>query len=239
VQIINPNEFKRLPWKNGKGETIELAMNEGGSLADFDWRISMASVTEDGPFSDFSGYQRHLLLLKGIGIELTHLDGASINNTINNGENNVGYQERHDFQTLDAQRLETQILDTPLRIASFDGALATSGRLIAGPIRDFNLIVKADKYYSQVSCLIASPAQASANISSNTSTKSLTLASNQLLFFYGVKGSCKFNIGNQFTTLPQGHLLKLIGAQTGKNVDISLTGEQVIIMSLSIKSPQY
>jgi environmental stress-induced protein Ves len=248
VQIINPNEFKRLPWKNGKGETIELAINEGGSLADFDWRISMASVTEDGPFSDFSGYQRHLLLLKGIGIELTHLDGASINNTIsnsiNNGENNVGHQERHDLHTLDtqtlhAQRLETQILDTPLRIASFDGALATSGRLIAGPIRDFNLIVKADKYYSQVSCLIASPAQASVNISSNTSTKSLTLASNQLLFFYAVKSDCKFNIGNQTTTLPKGHLLKLIGAETGNSVDISLTGEQVIIMSLSIKSPQY
>lgn len=261
MQIISPNEFKRLPWKNGKGETIELAINEGGSLADFDWRISMARVTEDGAFSDFSGYQRHLLLLDGIGIELTHLDGASINNTINNtinngennGENNeeikAEHQERHDFQTLDAQtlhaqtlhaqRLETQILDTPLGIASFDGALATSGRLIDGPIRDFNLIVKADKYYSQVSCLIASPAQASANISSNTSTKPLTLASNQLLFFYGVKGSSKFNIGNQSTTLPQGHLLKLIGAETGNDVNISLTGEQVIIMSLSIKSPQY
>jgi environmental stress-induced protein Ves len=238
VQIIHPHDFKRLPWKNGKGETIELAINEGGSLADFDWRISMASVTEDGPFSDFSGYQRHLLLLEGTGIELTHLDGTSINNTINNsinnGENKVGHQARHDLQTL-----ETQILDTPLGIAAFDGALATSGKLIAGPIRDFNLIVKADKYHSQVSCLITSPAPTSANISSNTSTKFLTLTSNQLLFFYAVKGDCKFNIGNQTTTLPQGHLLKTIGAQTGNSVDISLTGEEVIIMSLSIKSPQY
>jgi environmental stress-induced protein Ves len=207
VQIIYPHDFKRLPWKNGKGETIELAINEDGSLADFDWRISMASVTDDGPFSDFSGYQRHLLLLEGTGIELTHLDGTSINNTINNGENKVDHQERHDLQ-----RLETQILDTPLGIAAFDGALATSGKLIAGPIRD---------------------------ISSNTSTKFLTLASNQLLFFYAVKGDSKFNIGNQTTTLPQGHLLKLIGDQTGNSVDISLTGEQVIIMSLSIKSPQY
>jgi environmental stress-induced protein Ves len=244
VQIIHPHDFKRLPWKNGKGETIELAINEDGSLADFDWRISMASVTEDGPFSDFSGYQRHLLLLEGTGIELTHLDGTSINNTINKGENKVGHQERHDLQTLDtqtldAQRLETQILDTPLGIAAFDGALATSGKLIAGPVRDFNLIVKADKYHSQVSCLITSPAPTSANISSNTSTKFLTLASNQLLFFYAVKGDCKFNIGNKTTTLPQGHLLKLIGAQTGNSVDIRLTGEEVIIMSLSIKSPQY
>ncbi|MBB1270930.1 HutD family protein [Shewanella sp. SR44-3] len=131
MRIISPNEFKRLPWKNGKGETIELAINDGGTMADFDWRISMAKVTEDGPFSDFSGYQRHLLLLDGIGITLKHQHAAA---------------DDHG---------ERQTLATPLAIAEFDGGLMTSGTLMNGPISDFNLIVNAAKYRAEVHALQA------------------------------------------------------------------------------------
>ncbi|ABE54368.1 protein of unknown function DUF886 [Shewanella denitrificans OS217] len=193
MQIIPPNDFKRLPWKNGKGETIELAINEGGTMADFDWRISMAKVTEDGPFSDFSGYQRQLLLLEGVGITLKH-------------QNHDG---RHQYQTL----------ATPLAVANFDGGLMTSGVLINGPISDFNLIVKAAKYQTDVHVLQAS---------------TLTLPLSQLLFAYAVTGSCEVTFSNNTITLPQGYLVRLAADDLASSSPVNFSGERVIIMSLAL-----
>ena len=51
INIIAPKQFKTVAWKNGLGETTELAINRGGTLNSFDWRLSMASVVEDGVFS--------------------------------------------------------------------------------------------------------------------------------------------------------------------------------------------
>ena len=120
ISIISPQEFKTVPWRNGKGETIELSINDGGTLEKFDWRISMASVIEDGPFSDFSGYERALILVKGNGISLLQ-DG---NRTVE----------------------LTNLLD----VAIFDGNLKTSGILKSGPINDFNIIADNEKYQMDV-----------------------------------------------------------------------------------------
>jgi environmental stress-induced protein Ves len=65
-RIIPPDAFRRMPWKNGGGETIEiLAFPEGADLAHFAWRISMAKVAGDGPFSRFEGIDRTLTVLDG------------------------------------------------------------------------------------------------------------------------------------------------------------------------------
>jgi environmental stress-induced protein Ves len=54
------------PWKNGGGVTREIAVfPEGAGIDDFQWRISMAEVTESGPFSRFDGIDRHLTVLSG------------------------------------------------------------------------------------------------------------------------------------------------------------------------------
>ncbi len=42
----------------------------GAGLDDFDWRISMAGVAADGPFSRFPGIDRTLLVLDGGPLEL-------------------------------------------------------------------------------------------------------------------------------------------------------------------------
>jgi environmental stress-induced protein Ves len=53
-------------WKNGKGETIEIAVEPPGAALDaFDWRVSMAAVVEDGAFSCFEGIDRTLAVLTG------------------------------------------------------------------------------------------------------------------------------------------------------------------------------
>lgn len=72
LSVIGPEQFKTSYWKNGKGQTTELAINTGGLLDDFEWRISIADMTENGEFSSFNGYRRHLLLLKGAGLKLIH-----------------------------------------------------------------------------------------------------------------------------------------------------------------------
>ena len=59
------------PWKNGGGTTSEIAaFPEGADLNDFDWRISIAEVASDGPFSHFPGIDRTLCILDGAGIFL-------------------------------------------------------------------------------------------------------------------------------------------------------------------------
>jgi len=60
-----------MPWKNGGGETVEIAVSpENAGLAGFDWRVSMATVATDGPFSIFPGIDRTLAILDGNGMVL-------------------------------------------------------------------------------------------------------------------------------------------------------------------------
>jgi environmental stress-induced protein Ves len=118
--IISPDRFKQIPWKNGQGVTSELAISEGSSLADFTWRISIAQVDKDGTFSDFSGLHRTLVLLDGQGIELCHDD-----NTRNR-------------------------LVRPLDFAEFDGGSRTVGTLISGPITDFNVMSRVGRMSADV-----------------------------------------------------------------------------------------
>jgi environmental stress-induced protein Ves len=59
------------PWKNGGGSTTELAIAPpGASLDKFDWRISLATIAADGPFSLFGGVDRSLALVDGPGVFL-------------------------------------------------------------------------------------------------------------------------------------------------------------------------
>jgi len=118
INIKTPAQFKNVPWKNGKGTTTELAINEGGTLDSFDWRMSIASVAEDGLFSNFAGYTRNLTLIAGNGIDLHHYHNESST---------------------------THSLKNILDVSVFDGGSATTGELHKGEILDFNVIVKTEK----------------------------------------------------------------------------------------------
>ncbi|NTE88337.1 HutD family protein [Agrobacterium rubi] len=76
MKILRASDYKRMPWKNGKGETAEIAVFPAdASIDDFDCRISMASVVEDGAFSTFENVDRTLVVLSGEGIRLC-VDGS-------------------------------------------------------------------------------------------------------------------------------------------------------------------
>jgi len=71
ARVIRNEDLVRVPWKNGGGTTAELAaFPEGAGFETFGWRVSMADVASDGPFSAFPGIDRTLVLVEGEGIEL-------------------------------------------------------------------------------------------------------------------------------------------------------------------------
>ncbi|MDW6020857.1 HutD family protein [Mesorhizobium sp. BAC0120] len=63
------------PWKNGGGETAEIAVSPAGAdFETFDWRLSTAVVAKSGPFSTFAGVDRVLTVLEG-GAMVLSVDG--------------------------------------------------------------------------------------------------------------------------------------------------------------------
>lgn len=65
----------KTPWKNGGGLTQEIVcVPAGAGIADFDWRISVAQVSANGPFSRFHGIDRVIMLLQGQGMTLEGQD---------------------------------------------------------------------------------------------------------------------------------------------------------------------
>lgn len=66
-----------VPWKNGGGSTTQIAVfPPDAGFEDFDWRISLATIAEDGAFSEFPGVERTLALVDGHGMTL-EIDGAA------------------------------------------------------------------------------------------------------------------------------------------------------------------
>lgn len=105
---------RRTRWKNGDGWTTELGIEPARAdlNGDFDWRVSIADIEQDGPFSLFPGVERDLFLLEGAGMILD-IDGTE------------------------------HCLDRPLQRVHFDGEARVDCRLIDGPTRDFNVMVRA------------------------------------------------------------------------------------------------
>ncbi|WP_027245099.1 HutD/Ves family protein [Leisingera daeponensis] len=59
-----------VPWKNGGGVTRELAVHEqDGRLV---WRLSLADITRNGPFSAFPGLARIHCVTEGAGHSLSN-----------------------------------------------------------------------------------------------------------------------------------------------------------------------
>lgn len=68
MRVIRPAEYQAMPWKNGGGVTTEIWASPLSGV--FDWRVSIATVKADGPFSTFNGYERHIMILTGGGMVL-------------------------------------------------------------------------------------------------------------------------------------------------------------------------
>ncbi|MDP3854610.1 HutD family protein [Phenylobacterium sp.] len=77
VQVLRAADRIATPWKNGGGVTRELAVSPpDADMETFDWRISVADVTQGGPFSAFPGIDRVLTVIEGAGLSLS-IDGRA------------------------------------------------------------------------------------------------------------------------------------------------------------------
>ncbi|CAB3631328.1 HutD/Ves family protein [Achromobacter pestifer] len=56
------------PWKNGGGVTRTVARDADAAAAR--WRVSIADIARDGPYSRFPGYDRVSVVLTGQGVAL-------------------------------------------------------------------------------------------------------------------------------------------------------------------------
>ena len=108
-------------WKNGGGTTRELLA--WPSPADWVFRLSVAEVQADGPFSSFVGVQRWFAVLSGAGVRLR-----------------LGAAEPYGVQALTTA-------SAPL---CFDGALQVDCTLMDGATQDFNLMVRTDQARAQM-----------------------------------------------------------------------------------------
>ncbi|PRD42619.1 HutD-family protein [Phyllobacterium phragmitis] len=122
MSLLRAEDHRRMPWKNGGGETTEIAVfPQGAGFADFGWRVSMAKVAGDGPFSHFPGIDRTLAILDGNGLELTFGDGNRA------------------FLDADADPL------------SFPADITVDARLSDGPITDLNVMTRRGTVTHKVS----------------------------------------------------------------------------------------
>lgn len=136
--VIPQSDYLRMPWKNGLGETLEIAVSRKND--EVLYRVSQAAVVEDGAFSDFSGLHRTLVLLKGNGMLLSHKN---------------------------AQKEYQHNLEQVLSVAHFAGGDSTYAALSNGAIEDLNIMVREDKASSEVQ-VVFSPASRVITFDSST-----------------------------------------------------------------------
>lgn len=111
MYVVRAADAPRVRWRNDGGWTREIVRVPQDPAEPFLWRVSIAEVETDGPFSAFDGYDRALVLLDGAGMDL------------------------HFTETGDTVRLRPDD-----RRARFAGEASIHATLVDGSTTDFNLM---------------------------------------------------------------------------------------------------
>ena len=183
-QLVRLDEVPASPWRNGGGVTRELLA--WPQAADWTCRLSVAEVTQDGPFSRFDGVQRWFAVLDGAGVRLG----------------------------LDGQWVDLRPDSAPF---GFDGAVPVDCRLLTGPTRDFNLMVRQP----------LGPALMR-RIKGEWST---TLKTTKIIAIYSITTGAEARFGLKTTALPAGCLAwQLVPA----GADVGLSAAEALWMEISL-----
>lgn len=177
---LGPENYTDMPWKNGGGVTRELLRLPHPSRPEaFLARLSIATVAQSGPFSAFPGIDRTIMLLDGAGMALA-VGGAP-----------------------------EVIIGQTWQPFAFSGDAVTECRLLAGAVRDFNLMVARDT------------ASAEFEVVTLANGQSRAVAGGDVVLAYGLAGALVL----------QGETLEpettLWGEVSG---DVTLTGEGVAVL---------
>ncbi len=120
--VVRPRDHRVVPWRNGRGTTADIAWagwpQAAGEHAA--WRLSLATIAEDAPFSDFAGFDRVILLADGAGFVL---EGGG--------------------------RPAATLAPPPVPLA-FPGEWAPGCRLLGGPVTALNVITARGRASAEV-----------------------------------------------------------------------------------------
>lgn len=117
-RVIAANEYRRVRWRNGLGWTREIARFPDQDT--WQWRLSIAEIERDAPFSMFPGVDRELVLLQGNGLRLRFDNG------------------------------QVQTLQPPHERYRFAGERGLTGELVDGLTHDFNLMWRRDAIQAEL-----------------------------------------------------------------------------------------
>jgi environmental stress-induced protein Ves len=112
---LDPVSYRRVPWKNGGGITVDIAgvfptETEAASWSGMTWRLGRTRIERPGPFSDLTGIDRILAVIEGRGLRLKPV-----------GEPAIDVRE-------------------PMRPVRFPGEWLIESELEAGPVGVLNLM---------------------------------------------------------------------------------------------------
>jgi environmental stress-induced protein Ves len=111
IELLAPGGYRRIPWKNGRGELVVIDRAGGESWENMGvaWHFGRTAIVEEGPFSDYTGYERLQVVVRGAGLVLVASD--------------------HEID-----------LRLPMCPQRYDGGLPVRTRLEQGPVEVVNLI---------------------------------------------------------------------------------------------------
>src|ERR1043165_7130351 len=121
IARLDPKSYRRTPWKNGGGVTIDIADDYApgavaGGWSGMLWRFGHTRILAPGPFSDLTGFDRILTVIGGRGLWLDIEGGAALD------------------------------VREPFRPVRFRGEDRIVSRLEAGPGAVLNLLADRTKY---------------------------------------------------------------------------------------------
>lgn len=121
IDHLRAEDYRHIPWKNGRGELIVIAREGGdswegaGDRNSVAWHFGRTAIVEEGPFSDYSGYERLQVVIGGAGLVLVAPD-----------------------REID--------LRVPMRPQRYDGGTPIRTRLEQGPVEVVNLIAARARF---------------------------------------------------------------------------------------------
>ena len=76
MRVQRFGEHRAMPWANGLGTSYEVASDRNAD-GEWTWRVAIAPVVLDGPFSVMPGVDRELVVIEGNGMVL-NVDDESV-----------------------------------------------------------------------------------------------------------------------------------------------------------------
>jgi len=123
---IRFSDLVQSPWPNRAGRKADIAAGPMGDDGKPEWLVAFAWLDAAAPFSDYTGHDRTITLVSGVGFVL-------------------------EFAPAQSPTQPPLVVDAPFRPTPFDGGRAARCRLPGGPCLVLNAMTRRDRFRHTVS----------------------------------------------------------------------------------------